>query len=377
MKLDGFEINEEDIEKVEVETIGYKCDNCGDEMLFDPDSNCLKCDSCGNKIEFEQKEQNVRENDFLSALENENTINIDEGTKVNEIECESCGAILVYENNVFANKCVYCGSSHVQKNETSSYLKPEYLVPFAISKKYSNDLVDKWCKGKFFMDKNFKENVTANDLYGVYIPYWTYDTSTLTHYTAMRGKHYFVTRTRRVNGKTETYQEMRTRWYPVSGMHNKFFDDILVPATFNTENINYKQIIHFNLEALVEYDEKYVTGFLAKKYDLKLKEGWENAKINAQQELKYEIERRIGGDVVAGLKMDTNYSNITFKHILLPLWIYTYNHKGKIYNFLINGQTGTIFAKYPLNWLRVILTSISVVIVCLILYNFIGIYINS
>ncbi len=371
-----MDLNIDEIESKQ-STINYNCENCGDELLYDPETNTLKCKSCGHKIIFDEKEAEIIENCFFEALENENSITIDETTKVNEIECKSCGATLVYQDDIVANKCIYCNSSNVLLRNDTSYIKPEYLVPFKISKKYSNQLIDKWCNQKFFMNKSFKENIKHNDFYGVYIPYWTYDSNTITHYTALKGTYYYVPVSKTVNGKTTTTMQRRTRWWPVSGVYNRFFDDILVPATKNTDNIDYKKVTYFNLENLVHYDEKYITGFLAKKYDFTLKNAWPDAKVVAKNDLTYEINKKIGGDVVANLKLNTNYSDITYKHVLLPLWIYSYTFNSKTYTFLMNGQTGSIFGKYPLDAVRITIATISTILFIIILYQLIGVYINS
>ncbi len=376
MDISNNDIKDEDIENKQT-TINYSCENCGDELIFDPETNTLKCKSCGLKVVFDEKETKIIENCFFEALENENSITIDENSKVNEIECKNCGATLVYKDNVVANKCIYCNSANVLLRNDTHYIKPEYLVPFKISQKYSNELIDKWCKQKFFMNKDFQETIKHNDFYGVYIPYWTYNSNTITHYTALKGTHYHVPVTRKVNGKTTTTMARRTHWRPVSGIYNRFFDDILIPATKNTTDIDYRKVTYFNLESLVHYDEKYITGFLAKKYDFTLKNAWPDAKVLANNDLQYEIKKQIGGDVVSNLILNTNYNDITYKHVLLPIWIYTYSYKDKVYTFLMNGQTGSIFAKYPLNWLRVILTSIITFILIVILYLLIGVYIGS
>ncbi len=362
-------IDEQDIEEVEMEVITHSCSSCGAEMTYDPKTLSLKCSACRNVIKFDEQSTKIVENDFLKELEEINSVEINEDSKMSEIECKSCGATLVFDDNVFSDRCVYCGSHNVLVQKSSSYIKAEYIIPFKIPKDKSNELVDNWCKSKFFMDKGFKQNIKANDLYGVYIPYWTYDANTMTQYDAMRGKHYFVTRTRVRNGRTERYQQMRTRWRPVSGIHDNFFDDILIPATMDTENIKYSEIVQFNLKDVVRYNEQYLSGFLAKKYDIQLKDGFESAKIVARHELDRQIRGRIGGDVVSNLKMNTSFDNITYKHILLPIWIYTYIYEGTVYNLLINGQTGIVVSKYPLDKIKVLLASVlGIILFVLIMY---------
>lgn len=60
-------------------------------------------------------------------------------------------------------------------------------------------------------------------------------------------------------------------------------------------------------------------------------------------------------DTYRNLQVDTAYSNQTYKHILLPIWMCTYAYKNKTYHFLINGQTGKIYGKKPLSSSKVVL----------------------
>ncbi|MEM8486403.1 MAG: hypothetical protein AAF564_12700, partial [Bacteroidota bacterium] len=61
----------------------------------------------------------------------------------------------------------------------------------------------------------------------------------------------------------------------------------------------------------------------------------------------------IGGDEQRILYKDTSYSNITFKHILLPIWISSYRYKGEIYRFMVNGQTGEVQGQRPWSKLKI------------------------
>lgn len=50
-----------------------------------------------------------------------------------------------------------------------------------------------------------------------------------------------------------------------------------------------------------------------------------------------------------------NWSGMTFKHILLPLWVGTYHYGGKGYRLLINGQTGKVIGEKPKDRVKIIL----------------------
>ena len=60
-----------------------------------------------------------------------------------------------------------------------------------------------------------------------------------------------------------------------------------------------------------------------------------------------DVRRDIGGDVQQIQAMDTDHSNETFKHILLPVWLAAYKYNGKSYRFVVNGQSGRVQGDRP------------------------------
>lgn len=348
----------------------YTCENCGGGLIYSPSDKGLLCKSCNQVTKIDIGEFKTLEHDFLEALEKGSEIDINENSNLDEVSCTNCGAVLVFESGIYSGKCLYCGSELVKTQEPTKYIKPEYMIPFEFSRNEADRTVSSWCTKKFYMNSSFKKNIKASKLTGVYVPYWTYDANTTTSYSAMRGKHYYVTRYRVVNGRRQPYREMRTKWQPVSGTYKNFFDDTLIPATVDTTDNKYSDVLFFNLQEVVPYNEKYISGFIARKYDIDLSDGWDKSKAYLSPRINAGIQSQVGGDVIKNLSKETMYTDITFKHILLPIWIYTYNYKGKPYTFMINGQTGVVTAKYPLDVLRIILTVIFIFFIYYIMLSF-------
>jgi hypothetical protein len=67
------------------------------------------------------------------------------------------------------------------------------------------------------------------------------------------------------------------------------------------------------------------------------------------------IRREIGGDSQRIDSMNTRYGSLTFKHVLMPVWISAYRYRDKTYRFLVNGQTGETSGESPLSWIKVTL----------------------
>jgi hypothetical protein len=202
----------------------------------------------------------------------------------------------------------------------------------------------------------------------VYIPYWTYDTDTDSKYTGQRGEHYYVTESYSTteNGKsvTKTRQVQKTRWHYVSGSVNKFFDDILTVASKSLPQKYVYKLEPWDLENLVPFDKKYLSGFIAEKYQVGLEEGFEIAKGIAEKE--------IGGDEQRISTLNTSYRDIKFKHLLLPVYVSAYKYKEKLYRFLVNARTGEVQGERPWSWLKIaglVLLVVAIIAVIVILVN--------
>ena len=63
----------------------------------------------------------------------------------------------------------------------------------------------------------------------------------------------------------------------------------------------------------------------------------------------------VPGDTHRNLHVNSDYSGQTFKHILVPIWLLTYNYGARTFQVVINGYTGTIAGQYPKSWVKITL----------------------
>jgi len=153
----------------------------------------------------------------------------------------------------------------------------------------------------------------------------------------------------RVNGKMETRQEQvrRTRWYSTSGRVARDFDDVLVMASRSLPERLGDELTPWDLGALVPYNPEFLAGFQAEGYTVPLAEGGDVARNRMSAVIAQDVRRDIGGDEQRIHSIDTDWSDETFKHILLPIWMAAYKYNGKSYRFLVNGQTGEVQGERP------------------------------
>lgn len=332
-------------ENPENRTAVMKCPACGADMIYDAESGKLLCEHCGTQKEIESKTS--EELDFERLL-------TDKGgwDESHVFRCENCGAQEVLDKNEIAKQCPFCGATNIVETSELPDIRPNAVVPFRVALKDAATAVKTWVRKRIFAPQKFRKSAKPEKMKGVYMPSFSFDSQTHSYYTAVLGKHYYVTR--RVNGKT--VQEQRTRYFTVSGNYEMFFDDVLIQAsgTINQKSLNKLQPFQTNDSR--EYTKEYLSGYTATQNTKSGLECWEEAKGVIGNRLQSAILSQYVYDVVSSFRISTQYSGITFKYILLPVYVGHCKWHTKIYNFFVNGLNGKVTGKAPISPLKVFIT---------------------
>lgn len=342
-----------------------KCPSCGGVMDFDPATGGLSCPYCGYTESIaatEDAPEKAEELDFESA---ETTGNCNWGMETKTVICEACGGESIYDTLQISAVCPFCGSNQVMEANDKNTLAPGGVVPFQITDEAAADLFKKWIRRKWFCPKLAKESAKPKSFKGVYFPYWTFDTKTQTRYTAQYGK------TRRIRGK-DGKDNFVTDWYHTSGSYSQFIDDELVHASTTHDQLMLLGLEPFDTENNKIYKPEYIAGFISERYTIGLKEAWEIAKSSINSKIRTGISSQVKkqhyADQVKNIQMSPLYRNITYKYLLLPVWISNYKYNDKVYQFMVNGQTGKVFGKTPISKGRVAIAVLLGIIFAIILY---------
>jgi hypothetical protein len=167
--------------------------------------------------------------------------------------------------------------------------------------------------------------------------------------------------TRNIDGKTvtETQQRREIRWTYVSGNVERFFDDVLVVASRSLPKRYADRMDTWRLASLQPYREEYIAGFRSEVYQVTLKDGFTEAKRRMEDQIRDDVRGDIGGDEQRVHDISTQWQDLRFKHILLPIWLAAYRYRGKVYQILINGQTGEVEGARPYSWIKIALASLA------------------
>ena len=330
------------------EVIGYKCEGCGAPVEFDPQSQSLKCSHCGSqkRIDFDQ---NVTERSFEELFDCQKWTG---GIKV--VQCQNCGAKEVFDQNEISSSCPFCGSPAVLEVNELAGIKPDTAIPFKMSKQTATQKCIKWLKSRVFAPSQFKKNLKINSLKGCYLPTWTFDCNTEVFYHGRLGKRY--TETYVVNGKTMT--RTKIRYFNVSGVLHKNYNDIYVKGSEVVDDKFLQRIQPFDMNNYVKYDDKLLAGFEANHYTIQPIDAWHQAEEMIKQYCRGEILLQYDADEVSYLNINLVHSQKSFKYLLLPVYISATNYKNKLYNQYVNGVSGKISGKTPKSPLKIAFASL-------------------
>lgn len=330
----------------------WPCGGCGAKVEYAPGQDHLRCPHCGAQTALsgpsdEEIASASQEHDFESwvgTLGRE-----DAGSPVVEVKCPACGAETQFGPHVVADRCPFCATPlGAAAAETVRKIAPQALVPFAIEEGAARARFRKWITGLWFAPNALQTSArAATGIRGCYLPFWTFDAEAETPYSGERGDYYYETERYTENGQSRTRQVRRTRWRSVSGRVENSFDDVLAPGSNTVPQAARDSIEPWPLSSIKPFRPEYTAGFLVETYQIDLPTGFQHARGTMEAEIRSTICRDIGGDEQRIHGMRPAYRDITWKHLLLPIWVSSYHYGGKSWRFFVNGHSGAIWGERP------------------------------
>lgn len=327
----------------------FPCDTCGSDLRFDPGDHQLVCDHCGNvePIEGDSPWKGaIKELDFRRGVDQQLSDEEIEETRVTT--CPNCGAQTEFDADIHAAECPFCATPVVTDTGTHRHIKPRGLLPFDLDEGSARRALTDWLGSLWFAPNGLTDYARkGRKMNGIYVPYWTFDADTASRYKGQRGTHYYETRTVTRDGKRKQVRVRKTRWRAVSGHVARFFDDVLVLASKSLPKKYTDGLEPWDLSALEPYKPEYLAGLRAEGYQVELVDGFDEARAYMDRMIRRDVKYDIGGDDQRVGNVDTDISDVTFKHILLPVWLAAYKYRGETYRFVVNGRTGRVQGARP------------------------------
>lgn len=338
----------------------FSCPSCGGEAQWNPAKQALMCPFCGTTAPAQAQlapngEQVIVEHDLVAALRGIPDSQRGWQAKKISVKCQSCQAISVFDPGRVSQRCDFCGSTAlVPYEEIKEAFSPESLLPMKVSENQVRDSIRRWYSTRWFAPNRLKHAALTDAVKGLYIPYWTFDAQVHADWTAESGYYYYVTETYQdSDGQTKSREVQKIRWEPSAGSLDHFFDDELVPASRGVQADMLRRIEPFPTKELTPYNSGFLSGWVVERYQIDLVSAAKAAREEMDEEMERMCAGRVPGDTHRNLQVETDYSGQTFKHVLVPIWLLTYNYGTRNFQVVINGYTGTIAGKYPKSWIKI------------------------
>lgn len=339
----------------------FACPACGAEAVWTPAKQALVCPYCGtvSPAELKQDGSLVEENDLVSALRSIPDNQRGWAAVRKTVKCQSCHAISVFDEKRVAQSCDFCGSpAIIAVDDVGAPIRPGSQLPFKVDQGRVREDIRRWYGSHFWAPNALGGKAMTDTLHGLYLPFWTFDAHAECPWEAEAGYYYYETDSK---GNRTRY----TRWEYASGHVSSDFDDVLVPASKGVRPMLLEKLQPFPTTTdLLPYDPGYLSGWVVEQYQIDLVQAAQDSRQRMDAILRSQCTSEIPGDTSRNLQIFPEYSAVTFKHVLLPVWLLTYTYGTKTYQVAVNGATGKISGEYPLSWVKI---TIAIVIALIIL----------
>jgi len=340
----------------------YQCPACNGPLQFDPASGNLTCEYCGsnytvaeveamyadkeaqaaqNMAEAQAKEeQTPEESQWNYSGLNENWGDDAKGMKA--YSCPSCCAELICDESTAATSCPYCGNPTVVPGQFGGTLKPDYVIPFKLTKDQAIAALKKHYEGKPLLPKVFKKANHLQEIKGVYVPFWLFDGEAEgeASFAASRSHTY----------KSGSYEITETDHFDVFRSGSVVFRRIPVDGSTKMPDDYMDSIEPFDYDELKPFSTAYLPGYLADKYDVTAEESSPRADRRAENTtLDCLRDTVVGYEGCSTVQSNVRLHRGEVKYALLPVWLLTTKWKDKNYLFAMNGQTGKFVGDLPVD----------------------------
>ncbi len=355
----------------------HVCPECGGKAEWDPGKAELVCPYCGTRFPREGPPPlpgSIVEHDLDQAIADlgDKAVTVDTATR--RVQCTNCHAVLVRSADTVAQHCDFCGSPELlDYTDIQSPIKPESLLPAVVSQETAYHALKDFLGKQWFAPNDLKRRNLVDRINKVYLPYWTFDAAAECPWTAESGTYYYVTvQDRDSEGRTVTRQERRTKWRPASGHVSTWFDDIVISGSRGLDTGLLQKLEPFPTKDLIPYETRYVSGWQVEHYQVPLMDAARMGFGAMEGMLREMCGREVPGDTYRNLQIAPEFSDKTFKHILVPIWLLAYQYRGRLWQGAVNAVTGTTYARFPLSPWKiafVILVIIVIIIIAILLKN--------
>lgn len=334
----------------------FNCKNCGAELYWDSNANCLKCEYCDAEYQpsdFEtestgaeganaSKDTQTKQEEPEKADEYAKATDDSESIELVVYKCSHCSAEIITAKSTIATTCAYCGRAISMTDKLVGDFKPDAVIPFLFDETKAKEAYKKYIHSSRLTPKDFGEESVIKKMKGVYVPFWLHSFRNNTN-AVVYGEN--VVSHRRGNDKV-----IEHHMYHISVDASGSFANIPTDALKNLDNALMDALEPFDYSKLEEFNPAYMAGFYAEEYNEDENVTLTRATERAKQTMLSKVEQAAGVYGIKHIKSsDESITDRESRYAMLPVWLLNVEYKNKDYLFAINGETGKIVGKLPIS----------------------------
>lgn len=349
----------------------YQCPACTAPLHYSAKSGKLECDYCGSSFDVAEIEALYARKEAEAAAAKQaadakaeaaqaakaeaaeaaaasggwdtSDLSRDWGAEADGLRvysCPSCGAELICDQSTAATACPYCGNPAIVPGQFSGALRPDYILPFRLSKDDAVQALRAHYKGKPFLPRSFTSANHIEQIQGVYVPFWLFDGG------AEGAASYRASNTNVfVSGD---YEITETRHYHVVRAGSLAFEKIPVDASSKMPDDHMDSIEPFDYAQLRPFSTAYLPGYLADKYDVTIDDSRDRADTRCRETPAQALRDTVTGyGACVTEREDIALRRGKVHYALLPVWMLSTKWRGQDFLFAMNGQTGKLVGDLP------------------------------
>ena len=349
----------------------YQCPACTGPLHYSAKSGKLECDYCGSSFDVAEIEALYARKEAEAAAAKQaadakaeaaqaakaeaaeaaaasggwdtSDLSRDWGAEADGLRvygCPSCGAELICDQSTAATACPYCGNPAIVPGQFSGALRPDYILPFRLSKDDAVQALRAHYKGKPFLPRSFTSANHIEQIQGVYVPFWLFDGG------AEGAASYRASNTNVF--ETGDYEITETRHYHVVRAGSLAFEKIPVDASSKMPDDHMDSIEPFDYAQLRPFSTAYLPGYLADKYDVTIDDSRDRADTRCRETLAQALRDTVTGyGACVTEREDIALRRGKVHYALLPVWMLSTKWRGQDFLFAMNGQTGKLVGDLP------------------------------
>lgn len=347
--------------------IEYKCPHCGGKLEFNSDVQKLKCPYCDSEVTIEEANKITIASDPSPDIPQDTFGTDADGFGL--YKCSSCGAEIIADETTAATNCPYCSNAVILTGRIAGQLRPDIIIPFKVSKEDAKAALQKHFQGKKLLPNVFSDENHLDEIKGVYVPFFIYDTD------AHCESSYSATKVRVWTDARYNYTE--TEDYRIDRSGSMTFRNVPVDGLKEIDNDITESLEVFDVSEAVPFNTAYLSGFFAHRYDVDSQECKVRARERISNSINSEVDATVSGyNTVSKTSSSTELSNTKIRYAFFPIWILNTSWRDKTYLFAMNGQSGKFVGDLPLDkgkyWIQRLLWGGGIGAVLLLLWELIA-----